>query len=187
MRPHWWAAIGIALAASACVTPGSECSYDDSDALEFTVSDAPHAAAFELHTDPGDGDAQGIHLFLEFSNPTDHDCMVAIYSSAVAPDPAGVPDLAVGQVPPESLPTIGARQGFFNLARTYRSADGDRLSTNMGSGGRSATSVFATVITCAEGGITGSAYFSATTCNAEMIAPGESWTGNAALTIARLW
>jgi hypothetical protein len=88
------------------------------DSLEAEI-DASGAASFLAHSEATGAWLSSLSMEASVYNPTDEDCLVAVYVDDAPADPGGVVALDVGSPVPDELDGIGRLVEAANLARNY--------------------------------------------------------------------
>ena len=167
--------IVVALASCALISSCGErkCSYfgttgagpENGSFEEITISANPHGAAFGLHMDAVGQRLDSAAVLLWIGNAGDADCQVAIYTSSERPVADQLPLLDPTAEAPATVPTLGTRQTYFDLARNAGSIDVRTPHLEFTAQPHGKTDIYLTVATCAAGGINLAVDFSVVYCD----------------------
>jgi hypothetical protein len=163
-------AVAVAFSVSGCLTE-PDCSWHGEwwygNDLEFAVQE--HRPAYSgrvFSPNPGSwlGEVSGI---VTVENPTEHDCVIAVYVSDTQPSPAVLPALGPEEEPPDTIKGLGTLEAFVNLSRAWDSSPDlwQEEVTLHGESKGDAVDHYLTVVTCVEAGMTGSIVFRANWCD----------------------
>ena len=107
--------------------------------------------AFDLHSDAPGSHLVDIGLWVDASNRSpDTDCVVALYLGGEVPDPEALPDLPLGEAPPESIAGLGELAAAIHVPRDWGETDTASAYVEQLASGPDPVELYVTVATCGE-------------------------------------